>query len=184
MQTEDVQTYRFTREEYHRLGDAGILDEDDRVELLDGELIIMSPIGIRHIVTVRKLNRIFSAKLADRCIVDVQNPMELSEYSEPQPDILLIRLEAASLAAEPGNVLLIAEVAESSLGYDRGKKLKFYAAAGVQEVWIFNLLENVIEAHYEPAGMGYAEERIYKVGERISVRAFPETSFAVEELLP
>lgn len=184
MEPDGVQTYRFTREEYHRLGEAGIFDEDARVELLDGELIVMPPIGLRHILTVRKLNRVFSAQLSDRCVIDVQNPILLDEYSEPQPDIVLVQLQSASEVAQPDNALLVAEVAESSLGYDRGKKLKFCAAAGVREVWIFNLLENVIEAHHSPAGNTYSEERVYKVGERISPQAFPETSFAVEELLP
>src|SRR5215212_6032597 len=141
MHLPETQTFRFSREDFHRLGEVGILDEDDRVELLDGDLLIMSPIGIRHIVTVRTLIQIFSSKLAGRCVVDAQSPIILSDHSEPQPDIVLIRPDRALSAARPSNVLLLVEVAESSLGFDRGAKLKFYAEAGVPEVWIFNLLE-------------------------------------------
>lgn len=184
MPADSVQTYRFTREEYHRLAIAGILDEDDRVELLDGELIVMSPIGIRHILTVRRLIKVFSKKLGDACAVDAQNPVELSEHSEPEPDILLIRPEHEMNPARPDNILLLVEVAESSLGFDRGVKLKHYAEAGVPEVWIFNLLEDVIEAHHTPRGSEYSAHRTYRKGDRLAVQALPETTFAVEELLP
>ena len=117
-------TYQFSVEEYHKLGEAGIFHEDDRVELLNGDIVIMAPIGIRHIKSVRRLIRVLSQHFADRCILDVQNPVMIDGRSEPQPDILLLRPEADTRDTSPlpEDVLLLVEVADSSLMYDKSDK--------------------------------------------------------------
>jgi Uma2 family endonuclease len=181
-----VQTYRFTRDEYSRLGDAGILDEDDRVELVDGELIVMSPVGKHHAKAVRKSNNLFVQRLAGRAIVDCQNALNLNPHSEPQPDFLILRreIEQSDELPTPADVLLLVEAADSSLGFDRGTKLRLYAEAGIPEVWIYNLFESVVERYRQPEGNAYRLREEFGKGTSISLAAFPEVSFFVDELLP
>jgi Uma2 family endonuclease len=181
-----AERYRVNRDEYRRLGEAGILCDDARVELINGELIVMSPIGKRHATAVRIGVNLFVQRLAGKCIVECQNALNLSEFSEPQPDFLLLRSEMLRRVelASPADVLLLVEAAESSLGFDRGKKLQLYAQAGIPEVWIYNLFEGIIERYHTPEGKRYASMETFKKGERISPRAFPDVEFTVDELLP
>lgn len=181
-----LDTYRFSVEEYHRLGEVGILGENDRIELLDGELLIMSPIGKRHAKAVRNLNQLFARRVGNHCVVDCQNPFILSARSEPQPDFLLLRpemLESDELP-RPEDIFLLLEVADSSISYDRGVKLQFYAEAGVREVWILNLTNDVVECYREPQGRAYLRNTMARRGETLEVEALPGTSFAVADLLP
>lgn len=177
--------YRFTVEEYHKLGEAGIFTEDDRVELLNGDIIIMAPIGIRHIQAVRRLIRVMEQRFHDQCIVDCQNPFILDGVSEPQPDILLLRLDAleSEELPAPGDIHLIVEVAESSLGYDRSTKHKAYAAAGIGEFWIVNLVNKLIEVYRDPAPEGYRTRLQVRPGESIAPLAFPDTPIAANDIL-
>jgi Uma2 family endonuclease len=182
-----VTTYRFSVDEYHRLGETGILGEDDRVELLEGELIVMSPIGRRHAAAVMKLIKLFSRRLDDRCIVDPQNPVIINGFSEPQPDLTLARPVPdfyASGHPRPEDIFLIVEVAESSLHYDRDKKVPIYARFEIAEVWNVNLVDDVIEQYRAPFAGGYAEVRQFRRGEQISVARFPDVRFEVNEILP
>ncbi len=176
---QEATTYRFNVEKYFKLGETGIFDEDDRVELLEGEIVIMSPIGKRHATAVRRLIRTFSRKVADRCLVDCQNPDILDRYL-----LLRLEIERAVKVPEPSDILLIVEVADSSLGYDRGAKLRSYAMAGIPEVWIVNLLDDVVECYRDPANARYGSTQNFRPGESLSVAAFPHVSFGVDELLP
>jgi Uma2 family endonuclease len=186
MELAQPQPYRFTREEYHRLGEVGILGENDRIELVDGELIVMSPIGRQHAKSVRKSNNLIVQRLAGRALVDCQNALNLNPTSEPQPDFLILRSQMADSddLPTPADVLLIIESADSSLGFDRGKKLRLYAQAGVPEVWIYNLLESVIECYRAPEEQVYRDVHHFAKGQQLSMQAFPEVLFAVDELLP
>jgi Uma2 family endonuclease len=172
--------------EYHRMGELGIIKPDERVELLDGELIAMPPIGPRHGFSVRMLLRLFSARLADRAIVDVQAAVTLDDYSEPQPDVMLLALRedfyrhALPRADAP---LLVVEVSESTLRYDRGRKLGAYARAGVREVWIVDLVDDRIEAFSGLREGEYCEVRTALRGESLAPSAFPEVAFAVDDIL-
>ena len=139
---------RFTVYEYHRMGEAGILHEDDRVELIEGELVEMTAIGTRHFACVNRLNRLLVGALGDEAIVSVQNPVRLNEYNEPQPDLAVIRPRDYRLSLPgPGDVLLLVEVSDTTLAYDRSVKLPLYARAGIGVVWIVYLPGWTIECH-------------------------------------
>ena len=177
--------YRLTVDEYQRMGEAGIFHEDDRVELLDGELYLMPPISGEHSRGVRYLDWTFNRRLGDRAIVDTQNPVRLSDYSEPQPDLVLLRPRADfyRTTPRPEDVLLLVEVAVSSLDYDRIEKLPRYARAGIPEVWIANFRDRQIEVYREPTADGYAWQAVYRPGDSVAPAAFPDVAIRVEEIL-
>ena len=178
-------TYRFSVGEYHKLGEIGILGEDDRIELLDGELAIMSPIGSPHFATLNRLNDLFTARLRNRCTVSPQNPIGLGEYSEPQPDIALLKSRPDFYRAGlpgPDDVFLLVEVADSSLYYDRAK-LKLYARAGIREVWIVNLSRREVEIYRQPQGESYAAESRVGNGGSVTPEAFADCPLEVKDIL-
>jgi Uma2 family endonuclease len=145
--------------EYHRMGEVGILTERDRVELIEGELIAMSPIGSEHAGTVNALNRLLVQAVGERGVVAVQNPVRLDDLSEPQPDFAVLKPRADDYRrATPrsADVLLIVEVADTSLAYDRDVKRSLYARYGVPEFWIVNLATNEVEVCGAPTGDQYA----------------------------
>ncbi|MCS7207323.1 MAG: Uma2 family endonuclease [Dehalococcoidia bacterium] len=181
-----VQRLRFTVDEYHRLAQAGILGEDDRVELLDGEILVMAPISSRHAAAVNRLNALFSALVRRQAVVAVQNPVRLSLYSEPQPDIALLRPRPdfyASAHPQPPDVLLLVEVADASLPYDREVKLPLYARAGIPEVWLVNLASDTVEVYRSPSPQGYEDAHTLPRGQRLSPHLLPQVSVAVEDIL-
>jgi hypothetical protein len=180
-------TRRFTVEEYDRLGEAGILGEDDRVELIEGEIIEMVPIGSPHSGQVNRLTSLFSQELVGRAVVGVQNPVRLDRYSEPQPDLALLRPRADFYAeAHPGpsDVLLLVEVADHSAAYDRAIKAPLYAHSGIPELWLVVLPERVVEVYREPSPDGYRDVRPFRAGEVLSPLAFPEVTVDVGNLFP
>lgn len=177
---------RFTVEEFHRMVEAGVLGEDDRIELLDGEIVEMTPIGPRHAGGVNRLTRLFGARLRERVVVGVQNPVVLGPYWEPQPDLALLKARDDFYAhAHPGpeDVLLIVEVEETSLDVDRRVKVPAYARAGVAETWLLNLADDRLEVFRDPAPEGYRDVRRLGRGDRVALVALPEIEFAVEEIL-
>jgi Uma2 family endonuclease len=172
------------------MGQAGILPPAERVELLEGEVITMSPIGHRHAACVDRLNSAFAAasgRLAGRALVRVQNPLVESDLSEPQPDLMLLahrddRYDFGHPRAQ--DVLLLVEVAKSSLGYDRRTKVPFYATAGIRELWIVNLHTDQIESFTEPVPGSYRVTRRYRLGESLTPAAFPDLQLAVAQIIP
>ncbi len=166
------------------MSEAGILSEDDRVELIEGEIIKMSPIGNRHVTCVNRLNHVLSRKVD--AIISVQNPIRLDDYSEPQPDIALLKprddFYAGSLPAA-SDVLLIIEVPVTSVEYDRKVKLPLYASAGIPEAWIANLPEDRIEVCSQPVNAIYQKVRIAKRGEVLLSETVPSFSISVDEIL-
>ena len=177
----------FSIDEYHRMAEAGIFSEDDRVELIEGEIVQMTAIGNPHATCVRRLNRLFTGSpLGSRVIVDVQNPVRLGTYSEPQPDLTLLRYRddfyaSGTPAAE--DVLLLVEVADSSLRYDREVKAPLYAELGIPEHWLVDVTAGVIEVYRQPQQGRYQYIRRFHRGETISLEAFPETTFSVDSIL-
>lgn len=146
---------RFTIEEYHRMGEVGILGEDDRVELIDGNILKMSPVGSQHAACVSLLNRLLRP-VEESAIVRIEDPIVLNDETEPQPDIAVVRFKEklyADAHPRPEDVLLIIEVAETSLEEDREIKLPRYAASSIPEVWIVNLVENLIEVYRDPLAL-------------------------------
>ena len=181
-----AETRRFTAGEYHKLAEAGILEENDRVELLDGEIIVMAPIGRHHAAAVRWLNRQLNQLLADVCVVDCQNAFELDEFSEPQPDILLVKLEFArkKQLPRPEDIYVAIEVADTTLQFDTTAKLAAYARGGIQEYWIVNLTDACVDIYRRPQGGRYGEHFRRRSGESVAPAAFPDRVLHVAEMLP
>lgn len=177
--------HRFTVEEYDRMAQGGVFREDDRIELLDGEIVEISPIGSRHAACVARLTAKFS-RMQERGIVWVQNLIRLDEHSEPQPDLSLLKSREDFYAqAHPGpeNVLLVVEVAETSIDYDREVKLPLYARAGISEVWLVDLAAGCVEIYQTPSAQGYGERRQVRPGQSLSPLAFPDLDMAVSDIL-
>jgi Uma2 family endonuclease len=176
----------FTVAEYHRLAELGILHEDDRVELLDGKVVVMTPIGPRHAGCVDRLTRLFSLRASDLAAVRVQSPVVLGERAEPEPDVSLLRLPIeryASAHPRPVDVMLIIEVADTSLDYDRDVKLPLYASAGIPEVWLVDLEGERITLHRAPGPDGYRDVTTASRGHSITPRLLPDGTLAVDEIL-
>ena len=174
-----------TTADYHAMIAAGILGEDDRVELLAGEIFEAASIGSAHAGCVMRLTQWFSAHLRERALVNVQNPVELSSVSEPEPDLtLLVPRETyySDRNPAPEDVLLLIEVADSSYDYDRNLKLPLYAKAGIREVWIVALQEGVVYRFREPVGREY--ERVERLGHDalLSSGAFPDLELPAADL--
>lgn len=155
----------FSVDEYHRMAEARILSEDDRVELIEGEIITMGPIGSRHVACAKRLNTLFQRQVGAAAIVSVQDPIRLGAFSEPRPDIALLKMREDFYAgAHPGadDVLLVIGVAETSSAYDREVKLGLYGRSGIPEVWLVDLASGVIEVYREP------HEGVYRQVQRVS----------------
>jgi Uma2 family endonuclease len=177
---------KLTADEYERMGETGIFHEDDRIELLDGELYEMPPIGDGHIGKLNRTTSLFLRRLGDRAVISPQNPIRLSDYSEPQPDIAVLKPRAdyyETGKARPDDVLLLIEIAESSLDYDRQTKLPRYAADGIIEVWIVNLVAEQVEVYRAPSGEAYTVSSVHRRGDSLSPLAFPDLIIRVEEIL-
>ncbi len=176
----------FTVTEYERLGEAGVLNEDDRVELIEGEILTMSPIGSPHAACVNRLNAALTRILGQTAIVSVQNPIRLSEYSEPQPDIALLRPRAdfyASGHPTPADVLLIMEVAESSLAYDRDLKIPAYAQAGIPEVWLWDLEDGVVSRYSRLLNGKDRDVQRAQRGESLTSTVIPNLTLSIDHIL-
>ncbi len=178
---------RFTLEEYHRMGEAGILDEDERVELIEGEIVEMTPIGRVHASVVARITQLFVVHFSGRAVVWVQNPLVLPrQVSEFQPDVGLLKPRADFYRAkrvEPDDVLLVVEVMDSSVAHDRRVKLPIYARAAIPEVWLVDVNESAVEAHREPTASGYRDRRLVDRGGSLAPQAFPDVLLAVRDMV-
>ena len=178
---------RFTVAEYYAMADAGILAPDERVELLDGDVIVMPPIGNWHASNVDLFTNTFPAQLHGRAVVRVQNPVRLDDSSEPEPDVMLLRWRDDFYRnghPGPADVWLLIEVSDTSVDYDRSVKLAAYAAAGIPEAWIVNRPDRRIEFYADPVGDEYATVRYYGPGESIAPQAFPDVVLQVDQIIP
>lgn len=145
----------FTVAEYERMSEVGIFTEDDRVELISGEIVEMSPIGKRHVACVNRLTKLLVQAVGSSAIISVQNPIRLDDYSEPQPDVAVLKPRDdfyEQALPTPRDVLLIIEVCDATLEYDRQIKLPLYARAGIPEVWLVNHTDEQIETYARPVG--------------------------------
>jgi Uma2 family endonuclease len=180
-----VEKWVFTVDEYHRMSEAGILSEEDRVELIEGEIIKMSPIGKYHAACVKRLNSALNRRAGDYAIISIQDPIRLGDRSEPEPDIALLKPRDDFYAQElptAEDVLLIIEVADTSAEYDRNVKLPLYAKANIPETWLANIREDRIEAYLRPVNGIYQNARLIKRGESLSPEALPNLVLTLEEI--
>ena len=186
MTTLQVSRRLFTVHEYHLMAQAGILHEDDRVELIDGEIVEMAPIGSRHAAHVKRLIDMFHPQVRGAAIVGAQDPIRLGEHSEPQPDLTLLRPRPDFYeAAHPGpeDILLVIEIADTSLGYDRGVKVPLYARFDIAEAWVVDLTSERIELYRQPSEGQYQQTSHAARGDRISPHALPNVTLSVYDLL-
>jgi len=179
----------FTTADYHRMGEIGIFKPGYRVELIDGEVRIMSPIGALHASIVGRLNAVLVPLVGKAATVFVQSPVELNDYTEPEPDFLLVRPRDdyyKSALPQAADVFLIIEVSDTTLVYDRQEKLPRYARAGIPEVWIAvadNQPEKqAIERYSEPKDNQYATKQTFKRGQSISILALPQVTITVDSI--
>lgn len=178
--------YRFSVEDYHRMADSGILGEDDRVELIDGEILTMSPIGSRHIAVVNFLNQHMVSMYQSIALVQVQNPILLGDHSEPEPDLSVVELRDdyyASGLPTAADTLLVIEVADATLDYDRRIKLPLYARHGIAEAWLVDLVTNRVEVHREPSPEGYQQHQRFDGEQRVVSPGFAEIELTADAIL-
>jgi Uma2 family endonuclease len=176
----------FTVDEYYRMAEAGILTPQDRVELIDGEIIEMSPIGSRHAGCVNRAARLLISAFGKRVVVSVQNPLRLGKYTEPQPDVVVLKPrddEYVSKTPTASDAILVVEVADTTFSYDTKTKLPRYAAAGVPEVWIENIQDDVVHIFRDPVGNTYAKSVELRRGASISLLELPDVTFTIQDLL-
>lgn len=176
----------FTVSEYHRMAEAGILTEDDRVELIEGVIIRMSPIGSRHAACLNRLNALLGSQAGQSFIVSVQNPIITDDYSEPQPDVSLLRMREHYYAQEhpkPEEVLFAIEVADTTVETDRSVKIPLYARAGIPEAVLVNLRQEVIEVSTEPVQGQYQAVKILRRGEQWISKTIPHLTLNIDAIL-
>jgi Uma2 family endonuclease len=177
---------KFTVEDFYRMSEAGILTEDDRVELIEGEIIEMTPVGSRHASVVDRLTQLLVRRLGGEFIVRVQNPIRLADESEPEPDIALLEAREDYYAGAhpgPGDVRLIVEVAESSRVSDREVKVPLYARHGVPEVWLIDLEADSVERFGRPVSGEYRSAQRFARGESVASESVPTLLLEVDEIL-
>ena len=182
--TDTITRRRFTVQEYYQMAEAGILDPDERIELIEGEIVEMSPVGGPHIKRINAINKLLISQLGDRAEVSPQNPIRLDDRSEPVPDIAVLRDRGDDdHVPTVGDVLVVIEVSVSSLQRDLGWKLALYARAGVPEVWVFDVQGHRLIRHADPADGQYRRVDELWPGDSISIPTIPDVSLAVAELL-
>ena len=176
----------FNVDQYYRMAEVGLLTPKDRVELIEGEIVEMSPVGCTHAGTVDRSSTFLMRKLSDAVQVRVQNPVRLSDFSEPQPDIALLKPRKdfySNSHPTPDDVLVVIEVADTSVDYDRNVKLPLYARAGIPEAWLMVLPKELIEVHSQPKDGKYQKVQRLKRGKTLVSLTIPTFSCKVEELL-
>lgn len=180
-----LQRHRFSRAQYEQMVDAGVFGPEDRLELLDGEIIDMAPQKSRHATAVRLLEEALRACFGPGYDIRSQLPLALDERSEPEPDIAVVPGRPRDYRdAHPSSALLIVEVADTTLAYDRIRKLAAYARAGIPEYWILDLDGESLEVCRQPLRDTYGERRILRATDRIAPLAAPRGEITVADLLP
>jgi len=186
MSLPEISRYYFSVAEFERMGEAGVFTKDARLELIEGEIIEMSPIGSRHAACVNFLSRFLNQTVGDIALISTQNPIRLNDFSEPEPDLALLRLHDdfyRDAHPTPADVLLIIEVADTTLAYDQQVKVPLYAKAGIAEVWIINLTDEQIEVYAELTDGTYQTTVNFRRGEEASARTIANLTVGVTDVL-
>ncbi|NEO85330.1 MAG: Uma2 family endonuclease [Spirulina sp. SIO3F2] len=177
---------KFTVGQYHQMIESEILTDRDRVELLQGEIVEMSPVGFKHAACVDRLNDLLARGLGDRAIVRVQSPIQLSNDSEPQPDIAILRRRDDFYGQghpQPPDIFTLIEVSDTTVKYDREKKLPLYAQDGIPEVWIVDLTTQIVERYTAPSQSGYQQTQTLTRQQSINLQAFPDIILSIVQIL-
>jgi hypothetical protein len=183
----DVQPHRFSIEQYERMVEAGVLTENDRVELIDGQIVEMPPIDPQHSFPVQKLASIFHRVLAEKVAIRVRDPIRLPPDSEPEPDIVLVigpHRRYVARHPEPSDILLVVEVAYTTKRFDADTKLPMYARAGIAEVWLVDVPAHRIEVYRDPTGTTYGFSEVATTRGSIACAAFPDVLIRVDDVIP
>lgn len=186
MSVQFAQHYRFTVHDYYRMAEAGLIRPGARVELIDGEIVEMSPIGSRHAGHVRRLHDLLARKLGDAVLLSIQSPLRLSDIAEPEPDLVLLRPRDDFYAdAHPGpdDALLVIEVGDSSVAYDRNEKAPLYARHGVREYWLVDLVRNAVTVYTQPETGLYKRVEEQRGEDTWTSRSLPDLSVSISEIL-
>lgn len=184
--TVQIERRLLTVREYDQMIQSGVFGEDERIELIAGEIRNMSPIGSKHAACVNRLNMFLTMSLAKKAMISIQNPIKLSDLSEPQPDVALLRPRPDFYATGlpmPTDVLLLIEVSDSTLDYDRIEKLPRYAQAGIPEVWLIDITNEVVEQYSRPRNNRYADATTLERGQTIQAHSMSELSIEVDQIL-
>jgi Uma2 family endonuclease len=182
-----TQVRPLTRAEYYQMIETGIIHEGERVELISGQIFTMAAKGIRHTICTRKLFKQFLVLMSEQADVQSQDPITLPNNSEPEPDIVIARLREDNYENShpvPADIILIIEVADSTLKFDREIKAPLYAAAGIREYWIFNLIDNRLEIHRQPEGAVYTEVCSIEPPQSVALSQFPEITLNINDFFP
>jgi Uma2 family endonuclease len=176
----------FTSDDVLKMAEAGLFGPEERIELIDGEILEMTPVGVRHVICVNRATAFFIEAFGRAAIVSIQNPVHLNIHNMPQPDVVVFKPKAdfyASGRPTPSDVLFLVEVSDSTLRRDRNIKLPRFAAYGIPEVWIEDLKHDLILVYRDPEGSQYRTQLTFRRGEFISPLAFPKSSFRVDDLI-
>lgn len=178
--------YRFTVKDYYRMAEADILDPNTRVELIEGQILEMPPIGPPHAVIVDRLAALLIRAVGDRATVRTQHPVLLSEITEPQPDLCVVRPRDAYFHRHPEaeDILLVIEVSDSSVAYDRIKKGRLYSRSWIPEYWLVNIPDRKLEVYRSPGPEGYEEKQELRGGNRAVPHALPDVTVEIDEIFP
>ncbi len=176
---------RFSVDDYYKMIEMGMIEDYEKAEIIDGEMVPKMTIGDRHAMAVNRLNRMLAAALSESIMLSVQNPLRIGDFDEPEPDIVLADLAKydGKRHPQPAETLIVMEVADASLRNDRAVKLPMYAKAGIPEAWIVNLRDNAVEIHRRPDFDVYQEVKIFKSGERVRSFLLPDLNFEVDSII-
>jgi len=179
----DRPRFRISVDQYQRMIETGVLRRSDRVELIEGEMFQVAPIGARHAAISRRLNALFSRSVGDLAQVDIAGPVKLGESSEPQPDVMLLRPgNYNTQIPEAADVLLLIEISDSSLESDLSTKLALYARHGIAEYWIVDAAGECVETYSNPGPVAYMEKRIAGAAEVVAPRGLPSVQMTVRDI--
>ncbi len=172
--------------EWRKLGEANIFPPDSHVELIEGEIFEMAPIGFNHAGHLKRINNLLTLAVAGKAIVSVQDPLHLGDLSEPEPDFMLLKPNSdfySSRHPVADDVILLIEVADSSLNFDQNQKLRLYAMHNIPEYWLLNLIDNCLEVYRKPKGEVFAEKTTLYQGDKVTLSQLPDICIQVSEIL-